>query len=458
MKKIVSTNPGRNYEVIGEVIASTNSEIKKKVDDANNVKQKWSDLGIKKRIEIVNKAYLAYKADEKQIAELITKEVGTPITECRSEVNWNWSYVNWFIKNVESAIGEEITFEDKTSLHKILYEPIGTTAVITPWNLPFDLFIWGVLPNLLVGNTVVYKASEECILTGKFLEEISSRVGFPNGVLSFIHGDAEEGMYLTEQDIDLIWFTGSTEVGKKIYQLSGVKFIRSVLEMGGSNPAVVFKDADIDLSVNSILSSRFMFCGQTCDADKRLIVHESKYEEFVEKFVEKVKSLVFGDPEDKNTQIGPLVSKKQLDLLISQVDDAKRKGAKVLTGGEITQNFEGAYYYPTILTNIRKTMRVWKEEVFGPVLPIITFTSEEEAISLANDTLYGLGSDIYSEDKKKLLKVAEKLKAGNVTFNGCNHFKPFNPFGGYKNSGMGREHGIVGFRELCQIKTISMNK
>src|SRR4030042_1052716 len=403
MKKIVSTNPGRNYEVIGEVIASTNSEIKKKVDDANNVKQKWSDLGIKKRIEIVNKAYLAYKADEKQIAELITKEVGTPMTECRSEVKWNWSYVNWFIKNVESAIGEEITFEDKTSLHKILYEPIGTTAVITPWNLPFDLFIWGVLPNLLVGNTVVYKASEECILTGKFLEEISSRVGFPNGVLSFIHGDAEEGMYLTEQDIDLIWFTGSTEVGKKIYQLSGVKFIRSVLEMGGSNPAVVFKDADIDLSVNSILSSRFMFCGQTCD-------------------------------------------------------DAKRKGAKVLTGGEITQNFEGAYYYPTILTNIRKTMRVWKEEVFGPVLPIITFTSEEEAISLANDTLYGLGSDIYSEDKKKLLKVAEKLKAGNVTFNGCNHFKPFNPFGGYKNSGMGREHGIVGFRELCQIKTISMNK
>lgn len=458
MKTIISTNPAKNYQVIGEVTVTTNKEIVQKVNDANSAKDDWKSLGVKKRIENVRKAYLAYKNNQVKIAELITREVGTPITECKDEVAWNWSYMDWFLENVESAIKDEITFEDNKSLHKIIYEPQGAVAVITPWNLPFDLFIWGVIPNLLVGNTVVYKAAEECVLTGKLLEEISLKVGFPKGVLSFVHGDGEEGKFLTEQNIDLIWFTGSTEVGKSIYELAGKKFIRALLEMGGSNPVIIFEDADIDSLVGNVVAKRFMFCGQTCDADKRLIIHEDKYDEFLEKVKSKIDSFVIGDPEDPKTTMGPLVSKKQLDSLILQVEDALKKGAKVVCGGKQPEKLRGAFYLPTVLTNIKRNMKVWKEEVFGPVLPIMTYRSEKEAIDLANDTSYGLGSQVFTKDRQRIKRIEGLIKAGNIDFNGVGHFKPFNPFGGYKNSGMGREHGIVGFRELCQIKTVSMDK
>lgn len=456
-KTINSTNPA-NFEIIGTVKASSKKEITNKVNLANLAKYSWGQTSVEERKKYVEKLYRLCKQSEKQIAEIITKEVGTPTTEGRDEVNWNWSYIEWFIANAKRAVSAETSFQDESSIHQIYYEPIGTAAVITPWNLPFDLFIWGVIPNLLVGNTVIYKASEECVLTGKLLEEIVSKAGFPKGTFSFIHGDAVEGKYLTEQEVDFIWFTGSSEVGTLIYKLAGKKFIKVVLEMGGSNPVIIFEDADIDALLDNVLSKRFMFCGQTCDADKRLIVHKTKYDEFINKFVHKVESLIVGDPEKLETQIGPLVSQKQLDLLVSQVEDAIKKGAKVLCGGKSPKDFNGAYYLPTVLTNINREMRIWKEEVFGPVLPIATFSSEEEAISLANDTSFGLGSQIFTKDKDKIDRVVSKVKAGNVDVNGIGHFKPFNPFGGYKYSGMGREHGIYGFRELCQLKTVSIKK
>jgi len=458
MKKIISTNPSKNYEVIGKVKASTKKEIVQKVADANHVKEDWRNLGVRNRIGLVRKAYLAYKKNQEKIAGLITKEVGTPITECKDEVAWNWSYIDWFLEHVESAIKDEITYDDGKSLHKIIYEPLGTAVVITPWNLPFDLFIWGVIPNLLVGNTVVYKAAAECVLTGKLLEEISSKVGFPKGVFSFIHGDSQEGKFLTEQDIDLVWFTGSTKVGRSIYELAGKKFIKALLEMGGSNPAIIFDDVDMDSLIDNVTAKRFMFCGQTCDADKRIIVHENKYDEFIEKVEKKLSTFVIGDPEDSKTTMGPLVSIKQLNLLISQVDDAINKGAKVVYGGKRPKGLKGAYYLPTILTDIKRNMKVWNEEVFGPVLPIMTFRTEEEAVYIANDTVYGLGSQVFTKDKNRIKRISGLIDAGNIDFNGVGHFKPFNPFGGYKHSGMGREHGIVGFRELCQIKTVSMEK
>jgi succinate-semialdehyde dehydrogenase/glutarate-semialdehyde dehydrogenase len=280
----------------------------------------------------------------------------------------------------------------------------------------------------------------------------------PKGVFASVHGAAEEGALLVSQDIDLIWFTGSSEVGRKIGEIAGKKFIKPILEMGGSNPVVIFEDADIDKAVSGVTSKRFMFCGQTCDADKRLIVHESIFKEVVLKLQSAVEKFVIGNPEDPKTTFGPLVSKKQLYLLESQVEDAIMKGAKVITGGRKPPYLSGAYYYPTILTNIHRTMRVWREEVFGPVMPVITFKTEAEAISLANDTSYGLGSQIFSTDNKRIDRVSALIKAGNVDVNGVGHFRPYNPFGGYKISGMGREHGVVGFQELCQIKLVSKPK
>jgi len=443
---------------VGKVRVSSKANIAQKVKLANLCKETWGRLQTEERIRYVRRLYEVLKKEERLISETITQEIGTPLQECRGEVNWNWSYIDWFLENVESAISPEITLEDKQSLHRVFYEPIGSAAVITPWNLPFDMFVWGVFPNLLVGNTVVYKTSEECAVTGKLLEKISQKANLPDGVLSFVHGSALEGKFLTEQNIDLVWFTGSSEVGRKIYELCGKKFIKAVLEMGGSNPAIVFPDADIDLAVSSSLSKRFMFCGQTCDADKRLIVHESVYAKFMAEFVRKVKSLIVGDPQKLDVQIGPLVSRKQLNLLESQLKDAVNKGAEIVCGGERPVGLKGSYFLPTVVSKVSMNMRVLKEEVFGPLIPVIAFKDEDEAVNYANNTEYGLGSQVFTKDLSLAFRVAKKIKAGNVDINGAGHFYPFNPFGGYKNSGTGREHGIHGFRELCQIKTVSMKK
>ena len=455
MPKIISTNPAKNYSEIGSVTITSETEIIAKVAAANQMNDAWKNTSITRRIELVGKIWELCKERANEIAQLITREVGTPITASMDEVLWNKGYFEWFLSHVEEAVSPIVTGKDNATIHTVFYEPIGTAAVITPWNLPFDMFVWGVIPNLLVGNTVVYKAAEECALTGKLLEEICSEAGLPDGVLSFVHGGAVEGAMLVDQHIDLIWFTGSTDVGQKLYKKGAEKFIKVILEMGGSNPVIVFDDADIDSTVNSIVTKRFMFCGQTCDADKRLLVQESVIEKVTEKLKEKISKMIPGDPEQTETQIGPLVSKKQLELLESQVEDSVKLGAVVLAGGRALGKSQGAYYLPTLLNNVSKDMRVWNEEVFGPVLPIMPFTTEKEAITLANDTQYGLGSQVYTNDPDRALRVAGQLKAGNVDINGVGHFHPFNPFGGYKKSGIGREHGLDGFRELCQIKVVS---
>ena len=455
MTKLTSTNPAKNYSVIGKVTVSSEAEIVEKVKRANDAKKEWREIGVQKRIACVKRLYDLCKEQARDIASTITKEVGTPFTASLDEVLWNKGYFEWFLHNVESAITSKTVGEDEQSVHKVYYEPIGTAAVITPWNLPFDMFVWGAIPNLLVGNTVVYKAAEECALTGKLLEEIVEKANFPHGVFSFVHGGAKEGATLTDQDIDLIWFTGSTEVGQLLYQKAAKKFIKAILEMGGSNPVIIFEDADIDSAVAGVLLKRFMFCGQTCDADKRLMIHESVFDTVIKKLSEKISAMVIGDPENPKTAIGPLVSKKQLDLLESQVLDAVQKGATVVTGGKKPAGFKGAYYAPTLLTNINPAMRVWTEEVFGPVLVAIPFHSDDQAVRMANHTMYGLGSQIFTKDVGRMNTVSQAIQAGNVDVNGVGHFKPFNPFGGYKKSGMGREHGIEGFRELCQVKTVS---
>lgn len=458
MNYIISVNPGKNFKLIGKVEVSSKEDIKEKVRLGNIVKDKWKNIGLDERINWVKKIYSECKKNADQIADLITQEVGTATTECRDEIAWDWGYFDWFIANSKKILATETTHEDQTSVSELIYEPTGGAAVITPWNLPFDMFLWGVIPNLLVGNTVLYKAAEECALTGKLLEKTLNKVGLPKGVLSFVHGGPDEGEYLLNQQIDLIWFTGSSEVGKKIYKLAGEKKIKAVLEMGGSNPAVIFPDADLEKSLGPVIFKRFMFSGQTCDAIKRLIVHEKIYDKTVKLLKEKVAVIKVGEPDNKNSYMGSMVSRRQQELLISQVNDAIQKGAKAVVGGKAPEGLKGAYYLPTILVNINKNMRVWKEEVFGPVLPVVKFKTVDEAIKLANDTRYGLTAQVYTNDKKAIERFINEVTAGSIDINGVSHFKPGNPFGGRKDSGMGREHGFYGLRELCEVKVVSRNK
>ena len=458
MTKLISTNPSKDYEKIGEVEVSSYVEIEEKVKQANNAKLSWKELGVEKRIELLRPIYDEFMSRKNEFPELITKEVGKPITESTNSVNGFLEEFKRFLDNDEKFLADEITHEDEKSIHKIVYEPWGVAAVITPWNFPFGMFMWGAIPNLIAGNTIVFKISEECPLTGKLIEEVMNSKNLPEGVFAEVYGDGKVGQKLAESDVNLIWFTGSTKVGKSLYQIAARKFIKVILEMGGSSPAILFDDIDIPKAILSVYTERFSNCGQVCDSVKRLIVHESIFDKVVEKLKEEVEKKIVGNPSDKKTQIGSLVAKRQLDLLKEQVKDALDNGANIVTGGNEPEGFNGAFYKPTIITNINFDMRVWKEEVFGPVLPIVTFKTEKEAIKLANDTLYGLGSRVYSKDIERARRVASKIEAGTVEINYASRWLCCNPFGGYKQSGMGREHGTIGFRELCQIKVISESK
>ncbi|PIY71879.1 hypothetical protein COY87_03865 [Candidatus Roizmanbacteria bacterium CG_4_10_14_0_8_um_filter_33_9] len=455
MKKLISTNPGKNYSPVGSVSVSSLSEITNKVEAANNIKRVWKELGVIQRIRMLKPLINQIENRKEELALLTTQEMGKPIKESRDDIIWDLGYLKSFFELGGQYLRDEEIYKNGKSVHNIIFEPIGSTAVITPWNFPFDMFLWGVIPNLIAGNTVVFKHSEETPLIGKIAEEMMDRLNLPKGVFSEVYGDGKIGAQLVEQDVNFIWFTGSSTVGKKLFELSGKKFIKSALELGGSNPAILFEDINVKETLKKIYLKRFMNCGQVCDAVKRLIVHESIFNEVVADLKAIIESKIVGDPENEKTDIGSLVSKKQLLALEGQMKDAVEKGAQVITGGKRPFHLQGAYYLPTLLTNIKPKMKVWKEEVFGPVLPVVSFKSDEEAVKLANDTEFGLGAVICSSNVKRAEKIAKQVDAGDIDINSGSHLEACTPFGGYKNSGMGREHGRLGFQELCQIKVIA---
>lgn len=455
MTKLVSTSPARNYEVVGEVAVSTPEEIKAKIAKAQAAKTMWKELGAEARIKLLEPIRDEFVARTEEIAQLISREMGKPIRESLSEVTrYTTSELTWFLENGAKALADEVVLEDDESLHKVTYEPHGVVAAIAPWNFPFGMAVWGVFPNLIAGNPVIFKTSEECPLTGKLIEEIISNHNLPEGVFAEVYGAGDVGKQLAEGDVDMIWFTGSTRTGKALYKTAAEKFIKVVLEMGGSSPCVVFDDVDAKEAAPLIFAGRFLNCGQVCSALKRLIVHESIADDLIKELKRIIEDQQIGDPLDPDTTISSLVAKRQQDLVQAQLQDALDKGAKIAAQKDLPKDAQGAFVPPTLLTNVSKDMRVWKEEVFGPVFPVVAFKTEEEAVALANDTPYGLTARVMSGDKNRAARVASKIDAGSVALNMEMRFAPCDPFGGYKNSGMGRERGIHGLRELCQIKVV----
>ncbi|MBX9586063.1 MAG: aldehyde dehydrogenase family protein [Gammaproteobacteria bacterium] len=461
MTTLKSLNPA-DYSVIGEVNVSSAQDIAEKVQLAHAAKKPWKTLGAKKRAELLRPLHNTIEKRSHEISELTSLEIGKPISQSIEDMEFTLDYLQAFVDDAPGYLENEITVseksKDQSAFHQIIYEPIGVTACIVPWNYPLSNFIWGVIPNLIAGNPVVFKHSEECPLIGKLIEEMMDELQLPDGVFSEVYGDGSVGHSLIEQNIDLIWFTGSSHTGKELFEIAAKKGIKSVLEMGGSDPAIIFEDAkilDFDRVISRVYSQRFENCGQICSAAKRLIVHDSIFQDVLDRLVNYLSTVKIGDPLDPNTQLGPLAAERQLQLLESQIKDAVALGAKIVCGGKRPENHEGAYYLPTLLSDIKPTMRVWKEETFGPVLPIVTFSTEEEAIALANDTIFGLSSLIFTSDSKRARRVAAQIEAGCVDINFGSHWRPCNPFGGYKASGVGREHGKFGFQELTQVKVIA---
>lgn len=458
MSELLSTNPAKNYAEIGSVPISTATEIHEKVAKAHQAKSAWKSIGVEGRVALLTPIRDEFAARANEMAEVIMRETGKPITQSLAEANGYISDITWFLENGPNALKDEITHEDESSTHRIVYEPTGVAAAIAPWNFPFGMAVWGTFGNLVAGNPVVFKTSEECPLTGKLFEEIMLSKDLPEGVFSEVYGAGDVGKTLSESDINLIWFTGSTRTGKALYKTAADKFIKAVLEMGGSSPVVVFDDIDVAEAAQTVFDGRFQHCGQVCAALKRLIVHEAVADELASELKKLVEAQIMGDPADKATQIGSLVAKRQVELAESQLQDAMDKGAEVIAQTPIPNSLEGAFMQPVVLRNITKDMRVWQEETFAPILPLVTFSNEAEAVELANDTPYGLNARVMSKDIERAERVGAQIDAGSIEINNGDRWLACNPFGGYKDSGLGRELGSHGLQELSQVKLVSKSK
>lgn len=458
MTTLISTNPAKNYEEVGSVTISTKKDVRAAFSAAKDAFPAWRDLGFEGRKPYFKKFIEVYKSKADKISELQTKEMGKPLSESKDEVDGNSEWISGQLENAAEMLAVELLDDLEERKLELHHEPFGVAAVITPWNFPAGQMFMGVMQVLIGGNTVVTKHSEECPLTSQLLDECMKEAGFPDGVFTTIYGDGSVGEMLLAEDIDLIHFTGSSKVGQLMYQKAAEKFIPCVLEMGGSSPAVVFEDVDLTKTCDSVYEERFLNCGQVCCAVKRLIVHESIMDEVVAGLKACAEKQILGDPLDSATTQGPLVAKRQLDVLLEQVEDAKAKGATFVTGGNAREELGGAYFEPTIVTDVTPDMKIFSEETFGPLLTVVPFSTEEEAVKLANDTEFGLSAFVYSDDLDRAMRVSQALEAGQISINGALYFSRSAPFGGYKKSGMGRGDGKLGYRFITQQKVISIPK
>jgi succinate-semialdehyde dehydrogenase / glutarate-semialdehyde dehydrogenase len=458
MNEISSYNPSNNA-LIGKVRVTSQIEIEDVVFASRDAFRHWKKTPLATRVDILRSAYDLFVERKEEIARTVSLEMGMPIKLARDEVQYGLNYYIWYLDQAERYLSPETTFESDTELHTVYYEPKGVIAAITPWNYPFMLFAWACIQPLLAGNTVIWKVSKEVILTGKLIASIMEQAKLPPWVWQEVYGDGAVWDYLTDLDIDGITFTWSTSVGNHLAKKAHEKGIPVVMELGWSAPGIICEDADIDSVLETIYFMRFSNSGQMCDGLKRLIVHASRYNELIEKLSEKLASKKIGDALDETVDIGPIVSERQKTILDEQYRDAIDKGAKILwKNDQFPIDGSGSYTQASILWNIQKDMRVWKEEVFWPILPVVPFHALDEAIELANDTIYGLWAYVFTQDLSTFHTLAQSIESGMVQLNNVNYCIPSDPFGGYKASGIGREHGKWGFYEFVNIKVLSTPK
>lgn len=458
MTLISSLNPSENNALIWSLESSSSEEIHQKVLHAKKTQLSWRALSIDERISMLREVYGLLLWEKEKLAKSISKEMGMPIRLARDEVQCGLTYFLWYLDNAKKYLSPEVTFENDTEKHTVYYEAKWVIAAITPWNYPFMLFSWACIQALLAGNTVVWKISKEVILTGKLIADIIHTSSIPEWVWSEVYGDGSIWDILTDEDIDGITFTGSTAVGNKLALKAFQKNITAVMELGWSAPGIICEDADIDSILETIYFMRYSNSGQMCDGLKRIIIHTTRYNEFVEKFSKKLLSKKIGNSWDETSDVWPLVSDRQVDQAQRQLDDALEKWAHILVKNIPDNSLKWSYFPLYLLWEISSDMLVWKEEVFAPILPIRTFSAIEEAIELANDTEYGLGAYVFTENKEQFHVLAGAIKSGMVQMNNVNYCIPSDPFGGYKKSGTWREHGKWGFHEFCNIKVISTPK
>jgi len=427
--------------------------VRKKYARARSASAAWAATPIGKRIDAIRRFREQVVARHETLARTLTEEIGKPIRQSRNELNGLLPRLDFFVAEAARALREEKVHADaKEKLEeRITHEPLGVIANISAWNYPYFVGSNVLVPALLAGNTVLYKPSEFATLTGQHIGEMLHAAGVPADAFITVLGSGMSGAALLRQPVDAVFFTGSYATGARIGAAAGRKMIKVQLELGGKDPVYVCDDADLKAAAASLADGAFYNTGQSCCSVERIYVHERIHDAFVDAFVAEVKGFRTGDPMDESTYIGAITRQPQLDVLRRQVADARRKGAKLLTGGNVVKG-KGNWFEPTVFAGVDHRMALMRDESFGPIIGIQKVASDDEAVALMNDTEYGLTAGVYTPDEKRARRILSRVRAGSAYWNCCDRVSPRLPWSGVGHSGIGLTLSTYGIQTFTRPK------
>jgi succinate-semialdehyde dehydrogenase/glutarate-semialdehyde dehydrogenase len=443
--------------VIAKVAKCGTAETRRAIEAAEKAQISWRVTPVKERAALLRRWFDLMMETQEDLAQILTAEQGKPLAEARAEIAYGANYVEWFAEEGKRICGDTIQPPSNDKRIVVIKQAVGVVACITPWNFPNAMLTRKIAPSLAAGCTVVCKPANETPLSAFALAELAERAGIPAGVINIVAGVTREiGAELTSNPtVRKLTFTGSTQVGKLLIEQCAATVKRTSMELGGNAPFIVFDDADVDAAVKGAIICKFRNAGQTCVCANRILVQEGIYDEFCEKFAAATADLKMGNGADDGISIGPLINDGAANDVVSFIEDAVANGANVVAGGK-RSDLGNRYIEPTILTNVRDDMRVFREEIFGPVAPVFKFKTEKEAIQMANDTEFGLACYFYSRDIGRIWRVGEALEYGIVGINEGIISNEMAPFGGVKESGQGREGSKYGLDDYLEIKYMCM--
>lgn len=449
--QVTTINPATGEEIDTYNVMQA-EEIKRIANYGRSAFAKWKSVDLSERAQYMRKLGRIMRRNKEQYAKIITEEMGKPIRQSVAEIEKCAWVCDYYSEHAETFLRDELV---PTEFRKsfISFEPLGVIACIMPWNFPFWQVMRFAVPVITAGNVAILKHSSVCLGSSLEIAKAFSEAGFPEGIFQVVLGDYRSGESLVESNIDGVSVTGSVNTGKRVAELASKGLKKFVLELGGSDPFIVLEDADLNQTAHMAAQSRLLNTGQSCIAAKRFIVVRDIARKFSDLFVEETKAEVIGDPMDYKTTVGPLVRESQRATIYEQVQEANSKGAKILLGGKPIEG-KGFFFEPTVISETNHDMRVLNEEVFGPVAPIILVDNEEAAISEANNSEFGLGASIWTNNIDKGTALAKKIQSGIVSINEMVRSDPRMPFGGIKNSGIGRELSAFGIKEFVNIKSV----
>ena len=463
-EEIISYDPATGEEV-GRVPRLSAAEVSAACVRAREAQRAWASLSFKERGRIVLRARATALDEMEAIARLISRESGKPVAEAISmELVPTLDLMQFFARRTQKLLRPEKLDIGQWGLmgrtSRIVYRPLGVVGIISPWNFPWGIPLGEVVMALMAGNAVVLKPSELTPLVGLKIGEVFARAGLPEGLLQVLTGDGQTGAALVESGVDKIMFTGSVATGRRVAEAAARRLIPCVLELGGKDPMIVLDDANLETAASAAVWGGFANAGQACASVERLYVHEKIAPQFIEKMVEQVRALHQNIGTQEGADIGAMSSERQLQIVEEHVEDAVKHGARVLTGGRRKPDLAGAFYEPTVLADVTQEMLVMREETFGPVVPVMTFKTEDEAVRLANDSPFGLTASVWTRDITRGRRLAQQIEAGTVTVNEVlyTHGIAQTPWGGMKQSGLGRTHDRLGLLELVAPQHLHVNR